>query len=161
MQLSLSFTPALFPRLFQQLLQSLQMRFSALIQAPDFPTQFQKFDTKWALLSLLEPMCGLAACTRVAYSQEFFQYLLPVLQASVNLLALYAGMADVVTVILELYVLVAENYIVFLDQVTPGIWRGGGEWGGSWKWSWGGACWSKGVTSSIDIFVAGRYCTDV
>ena len=62
-------------------------------------------------------MCGLAACVRVAYIQEFFNYLLPILETCVSLLELYTGTADVVAVILELFVLVAENYTVFLDAV--------------------------------------------
>lgn len=63
-------------------------------------------------------MCGLAGCVRIAYVQEFFSFLLPILQTCVSLLELYSGAADVVAVILELFVLVAENYTVFLDQVS-------------------------------------------
>lgn len=62
-------------------------------------------------------MCGLASCVRVAYVQEFFDFLLPLLQTCVSLLELYSAVADVVAVILDLFVLVAENYTVFLDQV--------------------------------------------
>ena len=63
-------------------------------------------------------MCGLAACVRIAYIQEFFNFLLPLLETCVSLLELYTGTADVVAVILELFILVAENYTVFLDQVN-------------------------------------------
>ncbi len=103
-----------------QLLQPFQTRFTSLVQAPDFPTRCHELDMKWALLAVLEPMCGLAGSIRVAYAQEFFHFLLPILQVSVSLLELYSGQPDVVTVILELFVLVAENYIIFLNQVRGG-----------------------------------------
>lgn len=67
-------------------------------------------------------MCGLASCIRLAYIQEFFRFLFPVLHTCVSLLQLFGGMADVVGVILELFVLVAENYTVFLDQVGVVLW---------------------------------------
>ena len=50
-------------------------------------------------------------------SQEVFDYLLPLLQASVQLLEVYSGTPEVIGVILELFALSAENYIVFLSQV--------------------------------------------
>ena len=62
-------------------------------------------------------MCGLAGCIKMVYVKEFFDFLYPILRTCVSLLELYCGMADVVAVILELFSLVAENYIVFLDQV--------------------------------------------
>lgn len=101
-----------------QLLQSFQTRFTSLVQAPDFHACCHLPDTKQRLLSVLEPLCGLAGCVRLAYIQEFFRFLLPLLQTCVSLLELCASMLDVVSVILELFVLVAENYTVFLDQVS-------------------------------------------
>ena len=89
----------------------------SLVQASEFPSQCHLLDTKWALLAVLEPMCGLAAYVRIAYIQEFFSFLLPILETCVSLLNLYTGIADVVAVILELFILVAENYTVFLDHV--------------------------------------------
>ncbi len=87
------------------------------MQAPGFQSSCQQLDTKWSLLGVLEPMCGLAGCVRVAYVHEFFGFLLPILRVCVSLLELYTGVGDVVAVILELFVLVSENYTVFLDQV--------------------------------------------
>ena len=50
------------------------------------------------------------------FFQEFFHFLLPLLRVSVGLLGLYSGVAEVTRVILELFCLVAENYIVLLDK---------------------------------------------
>lgn len=89
-----------------------------MVQAPDFRTHCHRHDVKLQLLGVLEPMCGLASSIRLAYIQEFFRFLLPMMQTCVSLLELCSSMADVVGVILELFVLVAENYTVFLDQVS-------------------------------------------
>jgi hypothetical protein len=51
------------------------------------------------------------------FIQEFFRFLLPMLHTCVSLLELCGDMADIVGVILELFMLVAENYTIFLDQV--------------------------------------------
>ena len=56
-----------------------------------------------------------AVCT--SPFQEFFDFLLPLLQASVQLLEVYSDTAEVVEVILEMFALTAENFIVFLSQV--------------------------------------------
>ena len=49
--------------------------------------------------------------------QEFFEFLLPLLQASVPLLEVFRDNAEVVRLIIELFALTAENYIIFLNQV--------------------------------------------
>ena len=49
--------------------------------------------------------------------QEFFAFLLPLLQASVRLLEVYSDNTEVIRVILELFALMAENYIIFLSEV--------------------------------------------
>ena len=52
------------------------------------------------------------------FFQEFFNYLHPLLQLSVQLLEVYRDTPEVIGVILELFALTAENYIVFLKGVT-------------------------------------------
>ena len=52
-----------------------------------------------------------------AFFQEFFSFLLPLLQGSVQLLEVYSDTAEVVGVVLELFALTADNYIVFLKEV--------------------------------------------
>ena len=49
--------------------------------------------------------------------QEFFNFLLPLLQVAVTLLEVFRDSPEVTGVILELFALSAENYIVFLSQV--------------------------------------------
>ena len=104
-------------RAHKQLLESLQARFSALVLSQDFRSVCHKSEVKSVLLSILESMCGLASSTRIAFVQEFFTYLLPILQTCIKLLPLYEEIDDVITVVLELFTLVAENYIVFLNKV--------------------------------------------
>ena len=52
--------------------------------------------------------------------QEFFSFLLPLLRGSVQLLELYCDVSEVIRVILELFTLMAENYIVFLSEARSG-----------------------------------------
>ena len=74
------------------------------------------------LLGIMEAMCGVAQSARPDAVQEFYEFLLPLLRVSVPLMELYLGTPDVVTVILELFSLVAENYSAFLDEVgTCGV----------------------------------------
>jgi len=113
-----NFIISIFSPHYNQLLESLQSRFSALVQALDFQSRCREPETMQALLSLLESMCGLASCTRIAFVQEFFRYLLPILQMGIKLLPLYKEQREVLPIILELYVLVAENYIIFLTKVS-------------------------------------------
>jgi hypothetical protein len=99
-----------------ELLQPLQQRFSSLVQNPDFGTTCHDTPSVQELLSLLEALCGLAHNARPALIQEFFAFLLPLLQASVRLLEVYSDNTEVIRVILELFALMAENYIIFLSE---------------------------------------------
>ena len=53
--------------------------------------------------------------------EEFFTFMLPILEAAVHLLEIYADTTEVVGVILDLFSLVTENYIVFLNQVRKSV----------------------------------------
>ncbi|KAL5457573.1 hypothetical protein EMCRGX_G034844 [Ephydatia muelleri] len=100
-----------------KLLEPLQKRFMDLVQRPDLRAHCHDREVQQNLLAILEAMCGLAQSARPDAVREFYEYLLPLLRLSIPVLELYSGMSDVVTVILELFSLVAENYTAFLDEV--------------------------------------------
>ena len=106
-----------------QLLHPFQHRFTSLIQRPDFRTKFQDVELQQELLVILEALCGVALCglTQVvwlAMAPEYFHYLLPLLQACVPLLELFADISEVVRVIFDLFCLVTEGYLCILDEVS-------------------------------------------
>ena len=88
-----------------------------LVQRPDLRAHCHDREVQQNLLAILEAMCGLAQSARPDAVREFYEYLLPLLRLSIPVMELYSGMSDVVTVILELFSLVAENYTAFLDEV--------------------------------------------
>ena len=100
-----------------QLLQPFRHRFTTLTHRPDFRAKSQDGEVQQELLAILEALCGLAQSTWLDSVQEYFIFLLPLLQACAPLLEVYADVPEVVGVIFELFALVAENYIHFLDRV--------------------------------------------
>ena len=106
-----------------QLLHPFQHRFTSLIHRPDFQTKFQDVELQQELLAILEALCGVALCglTQVVWldmAPEYFNFLLPLLQACVPLLELFADISEVVRVIFDLFCLVAEGYLCILDEVS-------------------------------------------
>ncbi len=100
-----------------QLLQPFHQRFLSLVHLPEFQSRSPDGTVLHTLLSILEALCGLALGSRPDSIQILFSFLLPLLQTSVSILELYADSPETVRVILELFSLVAENYIVFLNEV--------------------------------------------
>ena len=88
-----------------------------MVQKPDLRAHCHDREVQQNLLAILEAMCGLGQSARPDAVRDFYEFLLPLLRVSVSLMELYLGMSDVVTVILELFSLVAENYTAYLDEV--------------------------------------------
>lgn len=101
-----------------QLLQPFRHRFTSLTHRPDFQAKSQDGEVQEELLAILEALCGLAKSTWLDSAQEYFTFLLPLLQACVPLLEVCADIPVVASVILELFALVEENYAILLDRVT-------------------------------------------
>lgn len=80
-------------------------------------------ETQQELLIILEALCGVALCGPtheiwLDMAPEYFKFLLPLLQACVPLLKLFADSSDIVSVIFELFSFVAEGYPCILDEVS-------------------------------------------
>jgi hypothetical protein len=83
-----------------------------LVQRDDFRSVSQDAPVQLTLLGILDAMCGLVE----ARKSEHFQFLLPFLQVCVSLMNVYSGVAEVITVILKLFSLVAEYFVVWFES---------------------------------------------
>ena len=95
-----------------QLLQPFHDRFMLLVQRDDFRSVCQDAPIQLTILGILDALCGLVE----ARKSEHFQFLLPFLQVCVSLMDVYSGVAEVITVILKLFSLVAEYFVVWFES---------------------------------------------
>lgn len=92
-----------------QLLQPFHDRFMSLVHRDDFRSISHDATIQHTILGILDAMCGLVEARR----PEQFQYLVPYLQVCLSLMEVYAGISEVITVILKLFSLVAEYSIIW------------------------------------------------
>ena len=83
-----------------------------LVQRDDFRSVCQDAPIQLTILGILDALCGLVE----ARKSEHFQFLLPFLQVCVSLMDVYSGVAEVITVILKLFSLVAEYFVVWFES---------------------------------------------
>lgn len=95
-----------------QLLQPFHDRFMSLVHRDDFRSVCQDATVQQTLLNILDAVCGIVE----ARIPEQFHFLLPFLQVCVSLMEVYSGVSEVITVILKLFSLVAENSFVWLES---------------------------------------------
>ena len=83
-----------------------------LVQCDDFRSVSQDAPVQQSLLGILDALCGLVE----ARKPEHFQFLLPFLQVCVSLMDVYSGVTEVISVILTLFSLVAEYFVVWFES---------------------------------------------
>lgn len=83
-----------------------------LVQHDDFRSVSQEAPIQLTILGVLDALCGLVE----ARKSEHFQFLLPFLQVCVSLMGVYSGVAEVIAVILKLFSLVAEYFVVWFES---------------------------------------------
>lgn len=81
----------------------------SLVHREDFRSVCQDAPVQHTILAILDAMCGLVEARR----PEQFPFLLPFLQVCVSLMEVYAGVSEVVAVVLKLFSLVAEYSIIW------------------------------------------------
>ena len=89
-----------------------------LVQRDDFRSVSQDTPIQLTLLGILDALCGLVE----ARKSEHFQFLLPFLQVCVSLMEVYSGVSEVITVILKLFSLVAEYFVVWFESNIVSAW---------------------------------------
>ena len=73
---------------------------------------------KTELLSIIECLCGVGLVSKASLVQDFFiVFFQPVLVTLVEVFDAFSNCQEVMVVILELFSIIAENYITFLNEV--------------------------------------------
>ena len=89
-----------------------------LVQRDDFRSVSQDAPIRQTLLGILDALCGLVE----ARKSEHFPFILPFLQVCVSLMDVYSGVSEVITVILKLFSLVAEYFVVWFESNIVSVW---------------------------------------
>lgn len=71
-----------------------------------------------SLLAIFEALCGLCPSVRSDNVQDLFLFLSQFLEMSVSLAEVYCDVTVIMVLILELFALVAENFISYLNKVS-------------------------------------------
>lgn len=72
---------------------------------------------KTELLSIVECLCGVGLVSKASLVHNFIVFLQPVLVTLVEVFDAFSNCQEVMVVILELFSIIAENYITFLNEV--------------------------------------------
>lgn len=72
---------------------------------------------KTELLSIVECLCGVGLVSKASLVHNFIVFLQPVLVTLVEVFDAFSNCQEVMIVILELFAIIAENYITFLNEV--------------------------------------------
>ena len=83
-----------------------------IVQRDDFRSVSQDAPIQQTLLGILDALCGLVE----ARKSEHFVFILPFLQVCVSLMDVYSGVSEVITVVLKLFSLVAEYFVVWFES---------------------------------------------
>ena len=103
--------------IFPQILHTLQSYFSGICHQSNFAKSSQKEGVKSQLQSLLEAFRGAALATNLRNVHALFHYLNPVLRDCVHLLNVYQNCPEMVVVVLEFCVDLADSQVAFLSKV--------------------------------------------
>ena len=72
---------------------------------------------KTELLSIVECLCGVGLVSKASLVHNFIVFLQPVLVTLVEVFDAFSNCQEVMVIILELFSIIAENYITFLNEV--------------------------------------------
>ena len=100
-----------------QLLQPFHERFMSLVHRDDFQSVCHDTTVQQTILGILDAMCGLVEARR----PEHFEFLLPFLQVCVSLMEVYAGVSEVIAVILQLFSLVTEYSVIWRESNSVSV----------------------------------------
>lgn len=95
-----------------QLLQPFHDRFMSIVHRDDFQSVCHDATIQHTILGILDAMCGLVEARR----PEQFEFLLPFLQVCVSLMEVYAGVSEIITVILKLFSLMTEYSVIWHES---------------------------------------------
>ena len=107
-----------FVFLYVQLLEPLQQRLKFLLQRYPLKTLSQEPGVKTELLSIIECLCGVGLVSKASLVHNFIVFFQPVLVTLVEVFDAFSNCQEVMVIILELFSIIAENYITFLNEVT-------------------------------------------
>ena len=102
---------------FLQLLEPLQQRLKFLLQRFSLKTISKEPGVKIELLSIIECFCGIGLVSKASLVHNFILFFQPILVSLVEVFDAFSNCQDVKVVILELFSIIAENYITFLNEV--------------------------------------------
>ena len=100
-----------------QLLEPLQQRLKFILERYPLKTLSKDPAVKNELLSIVECLCGVGLVSKASLVHTFIIFLQPVLVTLVEVFDAFSNCQEVMVVILELFAIVAENYITFLNEV--------------------------------------------
>ena len=103
--------------LYLQLLEPLQQRLKYLLQRYPIKTFSKEPGVKTELLSIVECLCGVGLVSKASLVHNFIVFLQPVLVTLVEVFDAFSNCQEVMVIILELFSIIAENYITFLNEV--------------------------------------------
>ena len=104
--------------LYLQLLEPLQERLKFLLQRYPLKTISKEPGVKTELLSIIECLCGVGLVSKASLVHNFIVFFQPVLVTLVEVFDAFSNSQEVMVVILELFSIIAENYITFLNEVA-------------------------------------------
>ena len=84
----------------------------SIVHRDDFQSVCHDATIQQTILGILDAVCGLVEARR----PEQFEFLLPFLQVCVSLMEVYAGVSEVITAILRLFLLVTEYSVVWRES---------------------------------------------
>ncbi|XP_064627537.1 exportin-4-like isoform X2 [Lineus longissimus] len=100
----------------EQVLDGMYRRFQAILKREDLSRVYQEIKVKAEVQDILHCCCGIAEATSVKNFQQIFDFLHPVLVEAVNVYGLYHNHEDMVQLILEMFVDVANTQLCYLDH---------------------------------------------
>ena len=84
----------------------------------NFKSISQRPQVKSIMIRTFECLRGVFPSCFASFADKLFQYFLPIIEDTVNLLEIYDNYAEVVNSILEMYVDIMEYILCFLNEVS-------------------------------------------